>query len=190
MRQDIDWTFAPPYTTHYHHVQMLWVKSERDYDFYWDGVAQKWEIATAFDNREMQTIPEEFRKITIGGEVPTIGDMIIEMRNNPNDNALYQGIKLTSSDVPGYEKLRDVFERAYDQAARGKGKERHAKDLPFHLQSMQQIGDLYGIGFMLGQCAKKIEEAQRLPREQSIKEMLGAIVYISGAIIFIEKQPE
>src|SRR5690606_22529360 len=90
--------------------------------------------------------------------------------------------------VPGYEMLRDVLERAYDQAARGKGAVRHGKDLPFHLQPMQQIGDMYGIGFMLGQVAKKIEEAQRLPLEAAVKEILGAINYCAGAIIFLEKQ--
>lgn len=90
--------------------------------------------------------------------------------------------------VPGYEMLRDVLERAYDQAARGKGAERHGKDLPFHLQPMQQIADMYGIGFMLGQVAKKIEEAQRLPKDRAINEILGAINYCAGAVIFLEKQ--
>jgi hypothetical protein len=91
--------------------------------------------------------------------------------------------------VEGYEALRDVLHRAYDQASHGKGKERHAGELPFHEQPMQQIGDLVGQGFMLGQAMKKMQESQRLPRDRAIAEMLGAINYLAGAIIFLEKQP-
>ena len=40
---------------------------------------------------------------------------------------------------PGYEKLAAVLARAYDQAAIGKGKERHANGKAFHLQPMQDL---------------------------------------------------
>lgn len=33
--------------------------------------------------------------------------------------------------VPGYESLADVLQRAYDQAAKGKGADRHAGARPF-----------------------------------------------------------
>lgn len=88
--------------------------------------------------------------------------------------------------VPGYERLRAVLEAAYDQAARGKGKERHAKDLPFHEQPMQTVTDLYGLGFPLGQAAKKGQEAQRMEPDAAIRELLGAINYLAGAVIWIE----
>lgn len=96
--------------------------------------------------------------------------------------------------VTGYESLERVLVRAYEQAASGKGKERHANDLPFHEQTMQKIADRRGIGFVLGQADKKSEEAQgmydRDEHEAAIRELLGAINYIAGAIIYIERQNE
>lgn len=90
--------------------------------------------------------------------------------------------------VPGYECLADVLERAYNQAALGKGKERHAKALPFNQQPMQTLCGMYGPGFALGQAAKKAEESQRLPHEMAVAELLGAINYLAGAVIYLEKQ--
>lgn len=92
--------------------------------------------------------------------------------------------------VPGYESLRSVLLRAYDQAARTKGAERHANDLPFHRQPMQTITAAHGVGFLFGQAAKKAQEAQgmydRGQTDKAIHEMLGAINYLAGAIIFME----
>lgn len=94
--------------------------------------------------------------------------------------------------VPGYESLRNVLLRAYDQAARTKGAERHANDLPFHRQPMQTIAAKRGVGFLFGQADKKTEEAQgmygRGETDKAIHEMLGAINYIAGAIIFMEME--
>lgn len=92
--------------------------------------------------------------------------------------------------VPGYESLRSVLLRAYDQAARTKGAERHANNLPFHKQPMQTIAAAHGVGFLFGQAAKKAQEAQgmhdRGETNKAIHEMLGAINYLAGAIIFME----
>jgi len=89
--------------------------------------------------------------------------------------------------VPGYASLADVLHRAYGQAAIGKGAERHAQALPFDQQPMQQLCDLYGVGFALGQAGKKSQEAQRLPTEAAIRELLGAINYLAGAVIYMER---
>lgn len=91
-------------------------------------------------------------------------------------------------DVPGYEKLADVLHRAYEQAALGKGKERHANDKPFHLQPIAIGAQHFGIGALLFQTFKKAEEAQRLPKEMAIKELLGGIVYLSAAINELERE--
>lgn len=92
--------------------------------------------------------------------------------------------------VKGYEKLAAVLTSAYEQAAVGKGAERHANDLPFHEQPMQKIAARRGIGFILGQADKKSEEAQgmlgRGERDAAIRELLGAIVYLAGAVIFVQ----
>jgi hypothetical protein len=91
--------------------------------------------------------------------------------------------------VPGYEQLADVLARAYDQAARGKGRERHANDKPFHLQPMQDLIRLHGVGFATGQASKKASEALGLPTvERQVAELLGAIVYLAGAVIALERQ--
>jgi hypothetical protein len=89
-------------------------------------------------------------------------------------------------DAPGYERLAHVLLRAFHQAAQGKGKERHAQSLPFHQQPMQKLIGLYGVGFALGQAAKKAQESQRLPHERAVAELLGAINYLAGAVIAME----
>lgn len=89
--------------------------------------------------------------------------------------------------VEGYERLASVLQRAYDQAARGKGKERHANGKPFHKQPMQDLIRLHGIGFATGQASKKASEAPGLPTmDRQVAELLGAIVYLAGAVISLE----
>lgn len=93
--------------------------------------------------------------------------------------------------VSGYERLADVLERAFDQAATGKGAERHDDDKPFHQQPMQAIGDRRGVGFILGQADKKSEEAQGMANrgqvDAAVRELLGAINYLAGAVIWLER---
>lgn len=85
--------------------------------------------------------------------------------------------------VEGYEQLAAVLQDAYDQASKGKGAARHATGKPFHEQPMQDLIRLYGPGFALGQAGKKMQESQRMDRDAAERELLGAIVYIAGAII-------
>jgi hypothetical protein len=91
---------------------------------------------------------------------------------------------------PGYEGMADVLVRALEQSAIGKGKDRHAQNKAFEAQPMQHIIALHGLGFATGQISKKGQEALRLPRAAAIQELLGAIVYATGAIIFIESGDE
>jgi hypothetical protein len=90
--------------------------------------------------------------------------------------------------APGYTSLADVLARAFEQASGGKGKERHATDLPFNQQPMQTLAGLYGPGFLLGQAAKKSQESQRLPAGRDVAELLGAINYLAGTVIYLERQ--
>lgn len=89
--------------------------------------------------------------------------------------------------TPGYESLANILERAYGQAAHGKGAERHACQRPFTEQPMQTISELLQspVG-LLYQAMKKIQESQRLDKDAGVRELLGAINYIAGAIIFME----
>lgn len=89
--------------------------------------------------------------------------------------------------APGYETLAAILQRAHDQAAFGKGAKRHANGLPFDQQPMQRLCQSYGVGFALGQAAKKSEESQVLPPGADVAEILGAINYLAGAVLHIER---
>lgn len=89
--------------------------------------------------------------------------------------------------IDGYESLANVLQRAYNQAAVGKGVERHsAAGEPFHEQVMQIGAAKFGHGALLFQAFKKSEESQRLPHDRAINELLGAINYLAGAVIALE----
>lgn len=93
--------------------------------------------------------------------------------------------------VDGYEQLEGVLARAYIQASCGKGAERHASGEPFHDQPMQTISALVGSNDGLRfQAVKKIHESARLDKAAAVRELLGAINYIAGAIIYIEGKDE
>jgi hypothetical protein len=91
-------------------------------------------------------------------------------------------------DAPGYQSLARVLARAFQQAAHGKGAERHAQDgEPFDAQVMQDMARRFGVGSLLGQAFKKSEESQRLPHGAGVRELLGAINYLAGAVIAMER---
>lgn len=89
---------------------------------------------------------------------------------------------------PGYDKLFDVLMQAFEQAAGGKGKERHARDgVAFEDQPMSQINKQLGsIDGFIYQAHKKSLEAKRLPDGRAQAELLGSINYIAGAVIAID----
>lgn len=90
--------------------------------------------------------------------------------------------------APGYEILAAVLQRAFSQAAHGKGKERHAQaGERFEDQMMQDMARRFGVGALLSQAFKKSEESQRLPLDRGVNELLGAIVYLAGAVIARER---
>jgi hypothetical protein len=85
-----------------------------------------------------------------------------------------------------YQSLRAVLDAAYYQAAHGKGKERHARGNPFHTQHMQTISKLLdserGMAF---QAIKKLTEGLDLAdRDARERELLGAINYIAGIVVY------
>lgn len=91
-----------------------------------------------------------------------------------------------------YRSLAGILVEAYTQAQSGKGKERHANDLPFVDQPMQAISHLLDSDKgMAYQACKKIVEAtnmQNLPAFE--REILGAINYLAGMIIFNRNSAE
>ena len=91
--------------------------------------------------------------------------------------------------APGYEQLVQVFAAAHDQAAYGKGKERHANGLPFHEQRMQGISDLVGSpDGMVYQLVKKTTEGLQFDSPGKREhELLGALNYLAGVVIWLRR---
>lgn len=89
---------------------------------------------------------------------------------------------------PGYERLVAVMKAAHNQAAHGKGKERHANDLPFEEQRMLSICKLQGSpDGMTYQVIKKLTEGLAMPEHhRKVAELYGAINYLAGIVIFLE----
>lgn len=87
-----------------------------------------------------------------------------------------------------YAALREVLDMALDQASAGKGKERHAPNGErFEDQRMLSISRLlvseYGMAY---QVCKKVSEGLILPTtERKVAELLGAINYIAGIVIYL-----
>lgn len=86
-----------------------------------------------------------------------------------------------------YKSLQDVFDNAFTQASKGKGKERHADGKPFEDQPIMWIEEHFP-SFQLGQAVKKLHESQKLPLDRAVAELHGAINFIAAHIIFLEKK--
>jgi hypothetical protein len=91
-----------------------------------------------------------------------------------------------------YVLLRTILDAAFNHAATGKGKERHARDLPFDKQPMLETTRLVGPGFPLGQAIKKAGEAagmiDRSEYDAAEAECLGAINYLAGAVAWMRER--
>lgn len=90
-----------------------------------------------------------------------------------------------------YAELSHILDAAFEQAAAGKGKERHANGQRFTDQPIMTIGRRRGIGFPLGQVEKKTDEAHgmfsRGEHDKAEAELLGAINYLAAAILLIRE---
>lgn len=114
-----------------------------------------------------------------------IGELEDFIQNGPKDGP--------ERDRPAaYSKLMDVLSRAYDQAADGKGKDRHVKTdgQRFEDQPICTLQRIFGTGYAFGQASKKAEESTRLPRDRAVAELLGAINYLAAAVIVREESEE
>lgn len=92
-------------------------------------------------------------------------------------------------DAPEYDGLARVFARAFNQASNGKGMERHGgAGVPFENQPMTVINAMLGStdGFIY-QAIKKSVESKRLPSQRAVAELLGAINYLAGAVLALER---
>ena len=86
-----------------------------------------------------------------------------------------------------YKELEEIFYKAYEQSAKGKGKERHATEgVPWVEQPIIKNTFKTGVGGPIFQVLKKAEEGLRLPPNMAIEEYLGAINYLAAAIYYLE----
>jgi hypothetical protein len=166
-------------------------------DFTWDATHPQRVVRYRFARpileqfaAEQRTVKTDERGVPLIHRDPNWGVSVLAQAQQAQTQAEPEPL----DKVPGYETLDAVLRDAYDQAARGKGAERHADNKPFDAQPMQLIADRRGIGFILGQADKKSEEAQGMLNrgrvDAAIRELLGAIVYTAGAIIWIERHRE
>lgn len=80
--------------------------------------------------------------------------------------------------------LQQVFDQAILQATKGKGERHGGEATPFMEQPWVHYAKMHGRGFLTGQAAKKLEEAASTRQgEAFVQEALGAIVYLSMAIL-------
>lgn len=104
------------------------------------------------------------------------------------------GLPAIPAGVPGYEGLARVLGLAYEQSAKGKGRERHANARPFLKQPIMEIGRMLSstCDGELYQIMKKVQEASgmiaRRNPEAAQAELLGAIVYAAAAYLLIEEE--
>jgi hypothetical protein len=102
------------------------------------------------------------------------------------------------ADMPaGYGALGDVFAAVTNRVAAGKGLERHATEfltgevVPFQFQPLLSICRMVGLGYPLGQAAKKGQEAVSLAAagdaEGARDELLDAIAYLAGGVLAVEE---
>lgn len=122
---------------------------------------------------------------------PTIGQP--EAANSKECNELERLMQLAvTKSGPDYSTLRTILDAAFNHAATGKGKERHARDLPFDKQPMLETTRLVGPGFPLGQAIKKAGEAAGMISRQEYDaaeaECLGAINYLAGCVAWMRER--
>jgi hypothetical protein len=91
----------------------------------------------------------------------------------------------TAPSAPPKHPLSYAFDLALTQVTSGKGQERHGKGFAsFWEQPWNSLADTHGFGFLTGQAAKKLQEAQGMEDKDSWeREMLGVLTYTAMAIL-------
>ncbi len=118
---------------------------------------------------------------------------VVKGRDNKDEEIRALSLELQKYKVelnPKYNSLYKVLLSAYNQAANGKGKERHQlnDDEPFENQKICEIARRLSVDYNLGQAVKKIYESKRLTDGRDIAELYGAINYIAAAIIVKQEE--
>jgi len=125
-----------------------------------------------------------------GDTTKTIGKLVVDVEADITTR--FTDTETSDGSTDGYEKLTDVLQAAQNQAAHGKGRDRHANNLPFHEQRMQTISKLIkspkGMEF---QAIKKLTEGMQFDdHDRREAELLGAINYIAGIVIYFRESKD
>lgn len=122
-----------------------------------------------------------------------VEDYIAQIEGKLRDGG-YKHRKTSSIDETEtmYAPLKRVLMTAYNQAAVGKGRERHANGGDFVNQDIMAIARAHGIGFQTGQAEKKVRESHgmidRNEYAAARAELLGAINYLAAAYLLLEEK--
>lgn len=127
---------------------------------------------------------EKSGKVTRGG-LPRI---YIPGEGKMRDPHKMLNAEIVPVENPDYDSVMSVLMDAFQQLSVGKGKDRHGHGLNFEDQDMLQIMEGVGINFALGQAMKKILEGRRLKMDKAREEFLGAIIYMAGAVVWLDQQ--
>jgi len=88
----------------------------------------------------------------------------------------------------GYEILAEIALKACRRVWESKGIERHANNLPFDMQPIMTITRRHGHGFPRGQALKKVDEAEKMNKEDGLIEILEAITYLMADALILEEE--
>lgn len=128
------------------------------------------------------------------GNVLKVNEMDLDPYVDPYD-APEKGspTKNIVSHTENYDALAIVLQDAFNQAATGKGHERHSGGKAFTKQPILEIARmLSGIDGHAFQIMKKAQEAARMERngarDSAIRELYGIINYAAAAVLLIREQ--
>lgn len=150
-----------------------------------DGVVRAKNTVTIKNEAAPDLFPEQRLKIK-GAKKPQQYELTMDVDNSGIASPLF--IFRSKKDRDDYLPLLRTFLGALEQAAYGKGRERHANDLPFTEQPILTMARMLDSDAGLAQqVIKKTIEARSLPSKTArINELRGTLVYAAAMILFEE----
>lgn len=126
------------------------------------------------------------RAENLAARLRDVGSVLSESLKSPTVEAVQE----KSPEQDPYSELERVLNLAYQQASRGKGKERHVQfdGERFEDQQILEITRRVGGGGPAFQAIKKIIESGDLSHEAAMRELLGAIVYTAALYLYREEE--
>lgn len=142
--------------------------------------------AFAWDGRKVGTSPAMAAPYGVKPSKQQQYELTMDVDNSGIASPLF--IFRSKKDRDDYLPLLRTFLGALEQAAYGKGRERHANDLPFVEQPILTMARMLDSDAGLAQqVIKKTVEARSLPTKQArINELRGTLVYAAAMILFEE----